>query len=270
MEIALVFMAAGLSSRFGGRIKGFAKVGPNNQSLIEYSIDQAMKSSFSQIIFIVSEGTEMQFRTHFGSEYQGLKITYVLQSFDKSQRKKPWGTGDAVVALKGHINCPFVLCNADDIYGETAFKLLVDHVKMDPRRDQNCATVGYPIIATLPESNKGVNRGLLKAEDGYVSSIVETFNISSLNLIELGLSEKSLCCTNLFVFYPKVIDLLEIGLDDFKIKNDSNGEYLLPSQICELIANGQIKMKLCATTDQWYGVTYPEDENKLRLKLSDH
>lgn len=273
MELALVFMAGGMSSRFGGQIKGFARVGPNGQSLIEYSIDQALgdKPSFTQIVFIVSHGTLNAFKDYFKASYRNLTITYILQTYDSKIRSKPWGTGDAICTLKGYVNCPFVLCNADDLYGRKAFDLLVNHVKSNA--NQECcdsATVGYNVVATLPDNPGGVNRGLLQTDEShqYVDSIIETFKISARNLTELGINSQTLCCTNLFALYPNVIDMCLDGLQEFKMKSPKDSEYLLPSLISGFIHDKKIKMRLYSTTDNWYGVTYPEDEMKLKQTLT--
>ena len=120
-EIALVYMVAGLSSRFGGKPKAFAKVGANGELLIDYSLAQALKGDFSKIIFVVSEKTRALFFAKFGNSYKGIPVYYALQEFDSVKRQKPWGTVDALCSAKEFLNCPFVVCNGDDLYGEEVF-----------------------------------------------------------------------------------------------------------------------------------------------------
>mgnify|MGYP001614605345 FL=1 len=129
MDIALVYMVAGLSSRFGGKIKQFAKVGPKGETIIEYSLNQALPEGFTKIIFIVGNKTEKPFRDMFGESYKGIPIFYSQQKFNEEEREKPWGTADALCSAKDVINCPFVVCNGDDIYGAETFRILVNHLK---------------------------------------------------------------------------------------------------------------------------------------------
>ena len=128
-EIAIVYMVAGISSRFGGKIKQFAQVGPNNETLIEISMKQAMRAGFRKIIFIVGNLTEKTFKEKFKSEFQNIPISYAIQSYDERERDKPWGTAEALCSVIPFINCPFVVCNGDDLYGENSFKVLCDHLK---------------------------------------------------------------------------------------------------------------------------------------------
>lgn len=123
-EIALVYMVAGISSRFMGKIKHFAIVGSRGETLIEYSLKQALPSGFSKIIFIVGNKTEKPFREKFGNSYNGIPVYYALQFYDESLRDKPWGTTDALCSIKSLIDCPFVICNGDDLYGKILLEFL--------------------------------------------------------------------------------------------------------------------------------------------------
>ncbi|PIN93143.1 hypothetical protein COU54_04220 [Candidatus Pacearchaeota archaeon CG10_big_fil_rev_8_21_14_0_10_31_24] len=138
-EVALVYMVAGISSRFGGKLKWLEKVGPSGESLIEYSIKQAIPAGFSKIVLIVSTKTIGPFKEEFGDSYSNVPIQYVLQEFDPKKRDRPWGTVDAVCALNGKIDCPFVLCNGDDLYGSKVFFTLVNHLKSN----EDCASIGH-------------------------------------------------------------------------------------------------------------------------------
>src|SRR3989344_3711273 len=176
-DIAIVYMAAGLSSRFGGKIKQFAKVGINNETLIEYSLNQAIKSGITKIIFIVGEKTEQPFRELFKENYQGIPVYYALQIYDKKERDKPWGTTDALCSAKNLIDCPFIVCNGDDIYGENTFKILVNHFKKN--KEENGASVGFKLINVIPEKGK-VNRGIFKTNQNQeVRELKEVFNIEN-------------------------------------------------------------------------------------------
>jgi dTDP-glucose pyrophosphorylase len=121
-EVAIVYLVAGISSRFGGKIKQFAVVGSNGETLIEYSMNQAIKAGFNKIIFIVGNSTEKPFKEKFKDSYKGIEIKYAHQLYDPKERDKPWGTCDAICSAKNLINGAFVVCNGDDIYGEKPFR----------------------------------------------------------------------------------------------------------------------------------------------------
>lgn len=265
MDIALVYMVAGLSSRFGGKIKQFAKVGPKGESIIEYSLNQALPAGFTKIIFIVGNKTEKPFKEIFGNEYKGIPILYSLQNFNEEERERPWGTTDALCSAKEIIDCPFVVCNGDDLYGEETFKILVNHLKNKP----TCATVGYSLKDVLPEEGK-VNRGVFEFNlDNTVKSLGEIFEITMENLEEKGLSKENLCSMNIFAFHPEIVKKLDGILQKFKEKyrGDKRIECLLPNEIGNLIKKNEITLHLYPTDSRWFGITNPQDEEKVREKL---
>jgi choline kinase len=269
MEIALVYMVAGLSSRFGGKVKQFARVGKNQETLIECSLNQALPSGFTKIIFIVGNKTQDLFKEKFGNEYKGIPIQYALQNYNPETRDRPWGTTDAVCSAKDIIDCPFVLCNGDDLYGENSFKIIVNHLK-NPENKGIHATIGYKLGKVLPETGK-VNRGIFKVnEQGYVENIVEMFDIEKNNLQEKGLDEENMCSMNMLGFFPEILPKLNQILENFKQENQGNRkiECLLPKNLSELTQKSEIKMKVYSNEEKCYGVTNPEDEEKLRKELS--
>lgn len=264
-EIAIVYMVAGISSRFGGKIKSFAKVGKNNETLMEISLNQALKSGFSKIIFIVGETTIKPFKDKFNDKYKGVPVFYALQTFDKLKREKPWGTSDAIITLKGLIDCPFVVCNGDDIYGEKTFRMLFNHL-----RDSNEeASIGYRLMDHLPDTAPA-NRGIFKLKDDYVISIKEHMGVIKTNLSKTNNTPDDLCSSNIFALHPKVIDYLKDLVDDFKKQNQSETkkEALLPDMLSTLIKENKIKMKIYPAIEGIYGLTIPEDEEILRKKLA--
>jgi NDP-sugar pyrophosphorylase family protein len=265
-DIAVVYMVAGISSRFGGKIKQFAKVGPEGETLIEYSLKQALTAGFTKIIFIVGNKTEKPFKEMFGDSYDGIPIYYALQSYDPSERDRPWGTVDAVCAAKDLIDCPFVVCNGDDIYGENTFKTMVGHI----RESSECASIGYKLIDVLPDGGGNHNRGIFVVdESGYVKDLKENFGILKSDLGASGFNENSPCSTNFFSLGSEVVGFLNEKLEKFKAENtsDRNVECLLPDELSNLIKEGKIVMKLYETPDKWIGVTNPEDEEIVREKL---
>jgi len=264
-DLAIVFMVAGISSRFGGKIKQFAKVGPKNETLIEYSLNQALPAGFTKIIFIIGEKTQAPFKKAFKDHYRGIPIYYPVQTYDPETRDKPWGTVDALCAISKSIDCPFVVCNGDDIYGKETFKILAEHLKTNT----TAATLGYKLGKSIPDQGEA-NRGIFKTdEQGDVKEIKEVFDISKQNLKEKNLSPDDLCSMNIFALHPKTVYLLKEILDKFKQENagDRKAECLLPNELGKLIDGKKLVMKLYPTDEQWFGVTRPEDEEIVRQAL---
>ncbi|MDP2926415.1 MAG: sugar phosphate nucleotidyltransferase [Nanoarchaeota archaeon] len=263
-EIAIVYMCAGISSRFGGKIKQFAKVGPIGETLIEYSLNQATNAGFTKIIFIVGNKTELPFKEKFGNDYRGIPIEYVLQKYDVKIRDKPWGTTDALCTIKDIIACPFVVCNGDDIYGENTFKLLAEHLK----KENDEATIGYKLCEVIPDFGK-TNRGIFQIDNKYVESLKEVLSIEKNNLSATNNTPDDLCSMNIYALHPKTVNLLSKSLKRFKLNNKDNKkiECLLPEELSNLLEKEKIKMKIYPSNDLWIGVTNPEDEPIVRKKL---
>lgn len=263
-NIAIVYMVAGISSRFGGKIKQFAKIGPNGETLIEYSLNRALKSKFTKIIFIVGNLTEKPFKEKFGNSYRGVPVYYAFQNFDTNKRDRPWGTCDAICTINSIINCPFIICNGDDIYGENAFKTLFDHLNNSNEE----GTIGYRLGEVIPETGK-VNRGIFNIRDGYVKGLKEVLGIEKPNLTATNNKPDDLCSMNFFALHKKTIELINEDLLKFKLENEKDRriEFLLPNEISELIKKKKIKMKIYPATDKWFGVTSPEDEDIVREML---
>ena len=262
-NVALVYMVAGISSRFGGKIKQFTQIGKNNEPLIELSLKQALKTPFSKIIFVVGNLTEKPFKEKFGSSFLGVPILYAYQFYDPRLRDRPWGTGEALCAAREFLDCPFIICNGDDLYGDKTFAALFKHLQESDEE----ATIGYHLIDILPEAG-GVNRGAFESKNNHVTKITETFNISRENL--QGLSPETLCSQNIFAFHPQVIDILDNELAKFKLDHSSDRkiEFFLPNEISKLITQEKIKMKIYPSQDIWLGVTHPEDESFVKSEFT--
>ena len=265
-EVSLVCMVAGLSRRFGGRIKGFARVGPNGERLVELILEQALSAGITRIVFVVGEATRAPFQELFGSRYRNVPVEYALQEFDPEVRNKPWGTVDAVCAARDFVGGPFVVCNGDDICGEQAFRLLADHLA----RSENAATVGFPLAKMLPEEGT-VNRGVFELnEDGTLKGAAELFDLDRGNMAARGLTPDTICNVNLFGFHPPVLGLLGEVLAAFKAEHagDPAAECLLPTEIDGLVSSGKLVMNVYVSDEDWIGVTNPEDEEKVRELLA--
>lgn len=258
-------MVAGMSSRFGGKIKQFAKVGPAGETLIEYSIAQALKAGAGKIVFIVGEKTYSPFREMFGDTYKGIPVKYATQKYNPSERDKPWGTVDALCSAEDVLDGPFIVCNGDDIYGENAFKQLADYIKSGG----TAATVGYPLLQVLPDQGS-VNRGIFKTTGDKVVHITETFNLSKDNYVDKGLNQNTLCSMNMFALPAKVVPVLSGMLISFKLAHplDRKSECLLPTEVNHLIDAGKLDMRIFASTQSWFGVTNPDDEEIVKAQLA--
>jgi choline kinase len=262
-EVTIVYLAAGISSRFGGKIKQFAVVGPNGETLIEYSMNQAIKSGFNKIIFIVGNSTEKPFKEKFKDSYKGIEIKYAHQLYNPRERDKPWGTCDAICSAKNLINGAFVVCNGDDLYGEKSFQTLYNHLQ-DSEED---AMVVWKLKDVLPDEGT-VSRGIAKEREGYLADINEVRQISKNNLPE-KITENSLCNMNLIAMHKNTLNLLKENLDKFKNENKEsrNAECYLPVEIANLVKNNKIRMKAYNSDEKWMGVTNPEDEDKVKKML---
>ena len=268
-SFAAVYMVAGLSSRFGGKVKQFSKVGPNGETLIEISMDQAISAGFNKIIFVVGEKTEIPFKEKFGNEYnyKGVKVPvfYAFQVLDLNERDKPWGTCDALVSAKQLINEPFVVCNGDDLYGESSFKKIFDWLS----KNNSPVTLGFELGKVLSDAGS-VSRAMYSYDkDWNITGLNEILKIERSTLKELGLSEKDLCSMNIFGLVAETIALLEQQLIEFKSthKGDRKSECYLPTEISNLIKKGKLKVKLLPTQEAWTGITNPDDEERVRQEL---
>ena len=292
-KTALVIMAAGIGSRFGGGIKQLEPLGPNGEVIMEYSIHDALEAGFNKVVFIIRKEMEDYFKEVVGNKIEGIcEVAYAYQNIDDlpagfknpEERKKPWGTGQAVLSCKGIVTEPFMVINADDYYGKEAFKSIHDFLVSDVPavKKYNFSMAGFILKNTLSD-NGGVTRGVCEAdEDGYLTNVVETGNlvktengagIANEDGSVTPLDENSYVSMNMWGLTPDFIDVLETGFIKFLSDPNLNklkGEYLLPSVIGELVTSGSASVKILETNDKWFGVTYGEDKYAVKdafLKL---
>lgn len=286
MDTALVIMAAGIGSRFGGGIKQLEPVGPCGEIIMDYSIHDAIEAGFNKIVFIIRKDLEKDFREVIGDriekvcEEKHVQVAYAFQELKNlpegfefpEGRTKPWGTGQAVLACKGIIHEPFVVINADDYYGKEAFvKLHAFMQNYTPDRPYDYCMAGFILGNTLSE-NGGVTRGVCHMDNnGYLADIAETSNIvktadgaavktdDSLTAIDVN----SNVSMNMWGLTPQFIDILDEGFKTFLAgikEGDLKSEYLLPTIIGQLLHDGKVSVKVLETPDKWFGVTYKEDK----------
>lgn len=278
-KTALVIMAAGLGSRFGG-IKQLEPVGPSGEIIMDYSIYDAIKAGFNKVVFIIRRDLEADFKEVIGDRIsKQIEVEYVFQELDKlpdgfskpADRTKPWGTGQAVLSCKGALSEPFAVINADDYYGKEAFVKVHDFLIKDDLKDTEFCMAGFVLGNTLSD-NGTVTRGVCKVdENNLLVDIIETKGIEqkgdtavALNSAgdEITLSLEGAVSMNMWGFTPILLEKLEDGFKTFLEKEgqELKSEYLLPEVVGDLIKAGSVSVEVLKSADKWFGVTYKEDK----------
>lgn len=269
---ALVVMAAGMGSRFGG-LKQLEPIGKNGEVILDFSVYDAIEAGFDKIVFVIKHEIEEDFKRLVGERIsQKIKVEYVFQEIDAlpegftapQERTKPWGTGHAILCCKDVVDTPFAVVNADDYYGKTAFSKMYNYLK--EQTGEYCM-VGFRLANTLTE-NGTVSRGVCTAENGFLTEVEERTKIDSNcrytldgeNWIEM--KPETVVSMNMWGFTPDVFRYLENGFKAFLKENIEvpKSEYFLPSLVGELIEKGEKKVAVLVAEDKWYGVTYKEDK----------
>ena len=281
-KVTLVVMAAGIGSRFGGGIKQLEAVGPNGEIIMDYSIYDALEAGFNKVVFVIRKDLEKDFKEIIGRRMEKLvEVEYAYQELDdiperfrkKTEgRKKPWGTGQAILCCKDVVDEPFLVINADDYYGKEAYREA--YAYLTGRKDDNAyeaCMVGFVLKNTLSD-NGGVTRGVCKVDEHrMLSEIVETSNIvktaeGAAVQTEDGavpIDVESEVSMNMWGLSPKFFKVLDKGFDEFLEKLDPEnlkGEYLLPTIIGDLLKEGKMRVEVRKSHDEWFGVTYKEDK----------
>ena len=272
MKKALVILAAGIGSRFGGGIKQLEPVGPNGEIIIDYSIHDAIKAGFDKIVFIIRRDIEKDFMDMIGNRIEkicaklNVEVCYAYQDINDlpmekpEGRTKPWGTGQAVLSCRDVIREPFAVINADDYYGKNGYAKAAKFLESG-----KYGLVGYILKNTLSD-NGGVTRGICHvSESGTLTGIDETHDIvKTASGAEAGgkaLDLNALVSMNFWCLPASFIGELDKGFPVF-LKNMTNplkDEYLLPTIVDGLIKNGE-QVTVLPTDDKWFGVTYKEDK----------
>ena len=284
----LVIMAAGLGSRYGG-LKQMATVDPQEHWIIDYSIYDAVRAGFGRIILIIKPENEPLFRETLGKRIgDRADIVYVHQTMDvlpegfsvPSERKKPWGTGHAVLCAKNAITAPFAVINADDFYGSKAFDTIHDYLA-GSHADREYAMVGYQIENTLTE-NGYVARGVCSMDESgrYLTGIQERTHIEPRKggaaFIENGketfLAAGTTVSMNFWGFTPDILDEIEGRFAGFLRENlptkPLDCEYFLPLIPNQLITEGKARVRVLPCPEKWYGVTYQPDMPQVQSAIA--
>lgn len=284
-EPALVVMAAGMGSRFGG-LKQIEPVGKNGEIIMDFSIFDARKAGFKKVICVIKKEMESDFKQIIGDRIsKNVELVYAYQEIDDlpegykvpEGRAKPWGTGHAILACRDLIDGPFAVINADDYYGKNAFKLIYDFLINTEDDDYyRYAMVGYILENTLTDHGH-VARGVCTTdENGYLKTIHERTRIEKRDgLIQytedgfhwVTLPDKSIVSMNLWGFTPSIMEELKAAfpafLDEALKNNPEKAEFYIPEVVNNLIKSKKALVKVLESKDRWYGVTYREDKDKI-------
>lgn len=278
MKPTLFILAAGMGSRYGG-LKQLDGLGPSGETIMDYSVYDALRAGFGKIVFVIRHDFEQEFRDKIISRYEGhVPVEVVFQDIDSlpdgftapEGRTKPWGTGHAVLMGKTAIHEPFGVINADDYYGADGFKVLADFLRTAEGKKNEYCMVGFNISNTLSE-NGGVSRGHCEVnEEGYLTGVTECHGIERKDgkLIqvtsegkEIPFPENASVSMNMWGFTPDYFDYSERAFIEFLREHggEMKSEFYIPSVVNNLISSGTVTLKVEPTTSRWFGVTYAAD-----------
>lgn len=286
MKPTLLILAAGMASRYGSmkQIDGF---GPNGETIIDYSIYDAIKAGFGKVVFIIKEEFADNFRAIYDEKLNGkIEVDYVFQNFDLKQfgieeeiyREKPWGTAHAILSGRKVVKEPFCVINADDFYGYDAFKKMADFLTSDVR-DDNYSIIGYKIGKTLSDFG-AVSRGVCKTDEaGNLTEIVERTKVYRKDDTivyeedgqEFPLDFDTPVSMNFWGFTPAVFKLTEDLFKTFAIENKDKpkAEFFIPLVGEHLVNSQKGSFKVVPTDNQWFGVTYKEDKPLVQASIDE-
>ncbi|MGI5847297.1 MAG: nucleotidyltransferase family protein [Candidatus Cryptobacteroides sp.] len=298
MKPTLLVLAAGMGSRYGG-LKQMDGLGPSGETIIDYSIYDAVNAGFGKVVYIVREYFKAQFEEVARQKYSNLKgpdgepmkFEFVTQELSKipsrftlnPERQKPWGTAHAVLMAKNVIHEPFAVINGDDYYGKDSFRILAEWLRAHADSKGVCSIVGFRLDNTLSEHGT-VSRGIcFYDEQLHLTGIVEHLNISKEadgkvygdNSVDgrthVELDGKALCSMNMWGFTPDYFDLSEEVFDLFLEKNlnELKKEFFIPLAVDELMKAERMNCEVLSTDSRWFGVTYKEDRPGVVAKLQE-
>lgn len=282
-------MAAGIGSRYGG-LKQIDPIGPSGEIVVDYSIYDALQAGFGRVVFLIRREIEAAFREKMAPTVEKkIDVTYVFQELSclppgfrpPDGRKKPWGTGHALLSCKDVVHTPCAVINADDFYGRGAFLALAGYLRnaRDFNHTGDYCMVGYVLKNTLSEQGH-VARGVCEITlDGFLKDIHERTQIvgreDGVFFTENGIdwtpiSGESIVSLNSWGFTPSIFDALEEKFPAFLRKNKSNllkAEYFLPEVVGVLIKENRARVKVLPSQENWFGVTYPEDRPRVQAAI---
>ncbi|MDR2468967.1 MAG: nucleotidyltransferase [Tannerella sp.] len=286
MKPALYILAAGMGSRYGG-LKQLDGLGPHGETIMDYSVYDAIRSGFGKVVFVIRKDFEADFREKIVSKYKNhIPVAVVFQSLDKlpdgfvcpPERTKPWGTNHAVMMGEEVIQEPFAVINADDFYGRESYEAISETLSRIAGKQNEYCMVGFRIGNTLSESGS-VARGICETDsDGYLTSIVERTAIERIDgkiqfTDEYGrtvvLTENTPVSMNMWGFTPDYFAHSREYFKNFLRENIDNpkSEYFIPLMVNELVTKGIACVKVLDTSSKWFGVTYADDRRSVVDKI---
>lgn len=280
MKPTLLVLAAGMGSRYGG-LKQMDPMGPHGETVLDYSVFDAIRSGFGRVVFIIREDFAEQFKQSVGARFADkIQVDYVFQKLTDlpagfsvpEGREKPWGTAHAVRAARDLVKEPFAVINADDFYGRDAYTRAADFLIKEANNPSAMAMIGYPLENTLSDHGT-VNRGICKLDaSGALAEVEECVNIgreedgkvcgAGLNGERREISTDSPVSMNFWAFHPVFFAQLEEAFKKFLAESGSQlkSECYIPTVVDQLIREGKARCSVLQTTSSWFGVTYPEDK----------
>lgn len=286
MKPTLFVLAAGMGSRYGG-LKQLDGLGPHGETIMDYSIFDAIRAGFGKVVFVIRKDFEADFRAKILSKYEGhIPTAVVFQSIQDlpkgfvcpPERVKPWGTNHALLMGKKVINEPFAIINADDFYGRDSFRVLADALSKADGENKYCM-VGFRVGNTMSESGT-VARGVCETVDGYLTTVVERTSIgykgedivfTDENGEEQKLCPKTPVSMNMWGFTPDYFKYSEEYFKEFLRENidKPKAEFFIPLVVNELVTSGKATVKVLDTTSKWFGVTYAADRPAVVAKFAE-
>jgi dTDP-glucose pyrophosphorylase len=270
-NITLLVMAAGMGSRYGG-LKQLDAVGPNGETIIDYSVFDAIEAGFNKVVFIIRREFVNEFKAKITDKYSGkIQVQFAFQDIHDlpngfkcpEGREKPWGTGQAILSAATLIQEPFAAINGDDFYSRESFKVVVDYYK---NGGNEFSMVAFRLNNTLSIFG-GVTRGLCTVNDGKLETVVETDNLqqtdegvsSNRDILLDGFEPVSM---NMWGFTPILFDYLSEKFDEFlqEGKMELKSEFLIPNVINDLIQTDRESVHVLRSDSSWFGITYKEDK----------
>lgn len=286
----LLILAAGMASRYGS-LKQIDAFGPHGETIIDYSIYDAIEAGFGKVVFIIREEFVDKMREVFDEKLRGkIDVDYAFQSYDLSrfgidkviERSKPWGTAHAVMSAKEQINEPFCVINADDFYGTDSFVKMAKFLTTDVA-DDKMALMGFQVGNTMSDYGY-VSRGVCEVDaDGHMESVTERTNIYYTDAeqggkkivyeedgVQYALEPDTRVSMNFWGFTPKVFEVAESMFGDFVEKNADNpkSEFFIPSVPDYMVKHGMADFRVIPTSSKWFGVTYKEDKATVQESIS--
>jgi UTP-glucose-1-phosphate uridylyltransferase len=289
MKPTLLILAAGIGSRYGS-LKQLDRLGPSGETIIDYSVYDAIRAGFGKVVFVIRESFEKEFREAYIDRLKGyIDMDCVFQEIWKvpdglqytSERQKPWGTGHAILMAKERINTPFAVINADDFYGRSSFQAITDYYRQwTPTAANDYCMVGFDIGNTLSEHG-AVSRGVCQTDEN--ACLIGVTERTKIERFDTGIAykdendqpvvipENTIVSMNFWGFTPAFFDHLDTGFQHFIRKNADNpkAEFYIPTVVNDLVNSGQAGVKVLESKEKWFGMTYREDREMVISKIAE-